>query len=405
MAQLAKFVAALWRNSMQLLSKSTDYVAQVEQLVAEFAKTAVERDKAGGTPQAERDQIRSSGLLKLIIPQEYGGSGESWVTLMQINRRLAEVDSSLAHIFSYHHLGIVAPHIFGNEEQKQRYYRLTVEKNGFWCNGFNPLDRRVILTQEGSQYRLNGTKSFCSGSVDSSFIPVTAVQDGVAGFRVAIVPSDRAGVVINGDWNNMGQRQTDSGSVTFNNVEVDEAEILQPTNSDVFKTFRSCLTQITFTNIYLGIALGAFAAAKEYTKTNARAWITSGVEQASQDPYILHHYGEAAIQLQAAVALADRANQLVQTAWEKQNDLTAEERGECAIAIATAKAFITKTGLEITSRIFDSMGARATSSQYGFDRFWRNLRTFTLHDPVDYKIRAVGNWALNDELPIPDFYS
>lgn len=35
------------------------------------------------------------------------------------------------------------------------------------------------------------------------------------------------------------------------------------------------------------------------------------------------------------------------------------------------------------------MGARSTASEYRFDRYWRNLRTFTLHDPVDYKVRAM----------------
>ena len=33
------------------------------------------------------------------------------------------------------------------------------------------------------------------------------------------------------------------------------------------------------------------------------------------------------------------------------------------------------------------------------DRFWRNIRTHTLHDPIEYKIRDLGNWALNDQLP------
>jgi alkylation response protein AidB-like acyl-CoA dehydrogenase len=51
------------------------------------------------------------------------------------------------------------------------------------------------------------------------------------------------------------------------------------------------------------------------------------------------------------------------------------------------------------------MGARATNAKYGFDRYWRNLRTFTLHDPVDYKVQDIGNWALNDQLPQPNFYS
>lgn len=74
-------------------------------------------------------------------------------------------------------------------------------------------------------------------------------------------------------------------------------------------------------------------------------------------------------------------------------------------AIATAKVAATKVGLEIANRIFEVMGARATSNQYSFDRYWRNLRTFTLHDPVDYKLRDIGNWVLNDELPQPSFYS
>lgn len=393
---------------MQLLQKplqTQDYLAQAEVLADQFAQTAVERDKAGGTPKAERDLIRASGLLNLIIPQAYGGIGENWGTLMQINRRFAEVDSSLAHLFSYHHLGVVAPHIFGNEEQKQRYYKLTAENCWFWCNGFNPLDRRVILTLEGDRFRLNGIKSFCSGSADSDLIPVTAIQEGVEGFRIVIVPTQRAGVIVNGDWDNMGQRQTDSGGITFNDVAIHPEEILEPSTEGAFKTFRACLTQITFTNIYLGIAIGALKTAKAYTQNHTRPWLNSGVETATADPYILYHYGEAWANLEAAILLTDRANQQVQSAWEKENDLTAEERGECAVAVTTAKVFVTRIGLEITSKIFDLMGARATASQYGFDRFWRNLRTFTLHDPVDYKIRALGNWALNGELPTPDFYS
>ncbi|MCR3834291.1 monooxygenase, partial [Pseudomonas aeruginosa] len=39
------------------------------------------------------------------------------------------------------------------------------------------------------------------------------------------------------------------------------------------------------------------------------------------------------------------------------------------------------------------------------DRYWRNLRTQTLHDPLDYKIRELGDWALNQSPPQPTFYS
>jgi hypothetical protein len=54
--------------------------------------------------------------------------------------------------------------------------------------------------------------------------------------------------------------------------------------------------------------------------------------------------------------------------------------------------------LEVTSRIFDLMGARATSARYGFDRVWRNVRSHTLHDPVAYKAREVGTFALNGRI-------
>jgi alkylation response protein AidB-like acyl-CoA dehydrogenase len=111
------------------------------------------------------------------------------------------------------------------------------------------------------------------------------------------------------------------------------------------------------------------------------------------------------VNLHSATVLTDKAGEVLDAAWEKQQQLTAQERGECAIAIATAKVAATKVGLDITSRIFEVMGTRATASKYGFDRYWRNLRTFTLHDPVDYKIRTLGNWALNEQLPEPDFYA
>jgi alkylation response protein AidB-like acyl-CoA dehydrogenase len=119
----------------------------------------------------------------------------------------------------------------------------------------------------------------------------------------------------------------------------------------------------------------------------------------------MHHYGELWMQLKAAISLAEQAGQQVQAAWAKGEALTHQERGEVAIAVYTAKAFVTKIGLDITSRIFDVMGARSTAARYGFDRYWRDLRTFTLHDPVDYKLRDIGNWVLNQELPMVTQYS
>lgn len=394
---------------MQLLNpkSSQDSLAIAQSLAEVFAQTAIERDKAGGTPQQERDLIRESGLLRLMIPTEYGGIGESWITAFKISREFAKVDSSIAHVYSYHHLGVVVPHIFGTIEQKERYYIETVKQNWFWGNALNPLDRRTILTPNGDHFRLNGTKSFCSGSKDSDVLPITATNQATGDLLILAIPTQREGILIHDDWDNIGQRQTDSGSIAFNHVPVYTDEIFGDRTGNIqpFSTFRALLTQLNLANIYLGIAQGAFVTAKQYTRTTTRPWLTSGVERATQDPYILQHYGNLYVDLQATELLTDRAGELLQRAWEQQWDLTDEQRGECAIAIATAKVAATRVGLEVTNRIFELMGARSTSSQYGCDRYWRNLRTFTLHDPVDYKVQDIGNWTLNNKLPKPNFYS
>ncbi len=90
----------------------------------------------------------------------------------------------------------------------------------------------------------------------------------------------------------------------------------------------------------------------------------------------------------------------VETAWDKGEQLTAAERGEVAVAIASAKVLSTRVALNVTSKIFEVMGARSAATKYRFERYWRNVRTHTLHDPVAYKVYEVGNWILNEQIPI-----
>ena len=87
------------------------------QLAAEFALTAVERDERGGTPKAERDALRHSGLLALSIPTQFGGLGAHWSETLTIVREFAKVDSSIAHVFGFHHLILATVRLFARPEQ------------------------------------------------------------------------------------------------------------------------------------------------------------------------------------------------------------------------------------------------------------------------------------------------
>jgi len=377
-------------------------------LAAEFALTAVERDERGGTPKAERDALRDSGLLALSIPTQYGGLGASWSETLTIVREFAKVDSSIAHVFGFHHLMLATVRLFSRPEQWQPWFEQTARKNWFWGNALNPLDTRTVVKDLGGWREFSGKKSFCSGASDSQMLIASAVDENAGGkLLIAAIPSGRSGITLHNDWNNMGQRQTDSGSASFERVRVEESELLLDPGplSTPFACLRPLIAQLTFTHMFLGIAEGAFAEARQYTLTETRAWHKSNTQDVRQDPYVLGHYGEFWVALEGVRLLVERATDLLDKAWAKGPALSAEERGHLATAIATAKVAATRNGLELCSRLFEVTGARSTHASLRLDRHWRNLRTQTLHDPVDYKLHELGDWALNQALPIPTFYS
>lgn len=154
--------------------------------------------------------------------------------------------------------------------------------------------------------------------------------------------------------------------------------------------------QLVFSNFYLGIALGALEFASRYTTSTTRAWPFGGdnKESATDEFYILERYGNYFAHLHATEALADRAGDHISELYTqyqtRKPDLTAQQRGEAAEWVASIKVVATDVGLRVTSGIFEVTGSRATASKVGLDRFWRDIRVHTLHDPVAYKNRESG---------------
>ncbi|WP_110950740.1 acyl-CoA dehydrogenase family protein [Pseudomonas bohemica] len=378
------------------------------ELASEFARTAVDRDARGGTPKVERDSLRNSGLLSLSIPRQFGGLDANWSETFEVVREFARVDSSIAHVFGFHHLMLATIRLFAKPSQWQTWLKLTASNNWFWGNTLNPLDTRTVVKGRSGWREFSGQKSFCSGANDSEMLIASAVDEAAGGkLLIAAIPSGRTGITLHNDWYNMGQRQTDSGSVTFKRVRVEESDLLLDPGplSTPFACLRPLIAQLHFANIFLGIAEGAFEEARKYTREEARPWFRSNATHTAQDPYVLSHYGDFWVALESTRLLVERAGRALDEAWAKGSALTSEERGETAIAIATAKVAASRHGLELCSKVFEVTGARATHASVALDRHWRNLRTQSLHDPLDYKLHELGDWALNGTPPIPTFYS
>ena len=385
---------------------SLDPLSIAESLAEQFAQTAAQRDKQGGNPKKERDLIRQSGLLSLSIPKEFDGQGADWATIFATIQSIARADSSLAHVYAFHHLLIATVKLFAQPQQYAPWFEKTVQENLFWGNTLNPLDRRVTATKiNENEYIFHGDKSFCSGSIDSDMLLCSAYNP-EGKLLIAVIPTQREGVSFLGDWNNMGQRQTDSGTSHFEQVKIHQHELLLNPGplSTPYSSVRPLIAQLIFVHMFLGVAEGAFNTAKHAVQ-GQKAWSKSLTEQAVDDPYIQRHFAEFYVQLESVRLLAAKAVASLQSAWNEGQNLSPEQRGEAAVAIATAKIAATNSSLAITQNIFQVMGARATTAQLNLDRFWRNVRTQTLHDPVDYKYQEIGEWVVSNKFPKPSFYS
>ncbi|GHT91609.1 FMNH2-dependent monooxygenase [Betaproteobacteria bacterium] len=393
-----------------LLSSPEAALEAARQLASEFARTAVARDRQGGIPKAERDAIRRSGLLTFAIGKEFGGSGGSWADTLAIIREFAQVDSSIAHLFAFHYYQLATLRLFGSTQQWQKLHRQTVEQGWFWGNALNRLEHGVIATpRPDGAYEWSGRKSFATGTADADYITLSGARaDDPTQSLIAAIPAGREGITLLHDWDNIGQRQTSSGTAIFDKVVVNSDELLVNPGpfSSPFASARALIGQTVFANLYLAIADGAFNLALAHLRQKeSPPWFESLAPTAQKDPFVLRHFGELWVKLEGARALTEKVNALIDPFWAKAEALTAQERGEFAINVAKAKVATTQVGLEVVTRIFEPLGARATTAKLGYDRFWRNLRTQTLHDPVDYKILELGDWILNGQLPPPSSYS
>jgi alkylation response protein AidB-like acyl-CoA dehydrogenase len=388
------------------------WLARAREVADILATDAVDRDNANGTPYAEVRVLKQAGLVTLLGPTAHGGGGQSWDTAYRVIREVARGDGSIGQLLGYHYLWAWAARLVATDEQIAAVEELYTVGNLLFGGAVNPRDSDLTVTEDGDQLVFTGRKSFSTGGQVSDLTVLEGVLDGTDTHIFAIVPTAQPGIVFAGDWDNLGQRLTESGSVEITGVRVDWAsaagfvgKVFQPLT---YNTLNVPAIQLVFANFYLGIAQGALETATAYTRSKSRAWPYGGddKQRASDEWYILEGYGQLQSKLWADEALIDRAGaEISAVLHDARENLTERRRGEIAVQVAAAKLRIVEDGLETTTKVFELTGARASANAVGLDIFWRNLRTHSLHDPLPYKKREVGQYVLLNEVPEPSWYT
>ena len=385
---------------MTVAPKDAETIAR--ELAPRIREGAAERDRERNYPDEEMALLKKSGLLGLFVPKEYGGLDVDCETAVRVLAILAEADPNVAQNTQPHHSGMEFLKFGGTELLKEYYLRRVAEQGILVTNAVVEISKKHILEYnarlrpDGENFYLNGVKFYATGSrwADAFFGP--AIVEGTDEARLAFFGANEPGVIVQDDWDGMGQRTTASGTVEFHDVFVpgDFCIPAEPFNAP--NSYLGPHAQSMLAAIYLGMARGALADTVDYLQTQARPWFETGLETATEDPYIMHHIGEMQVAVDGAGLLLNHAAKVLDRA---RTTLEVHDKNAASIAVAEAKAATTEAALKVTSELFQVCGARSTRSSSNLDRHWRNARTLTLHDPVDYKYRTVGDYVLNGTPP------
>jgi alkylation response protein AidB-like acyl-CoA dehydrogenase len=376
-----------------------------------FRVGAAERDRDRAFPYEQCAEFRASGLLGLMVPREFGGYGGSFVDLMKVVNLISAGDSNIGQMYQLHTGGIRLMQEFASPEVQARWLPRFASGELWITNAYSEVGTPSVnhfnttVRRDGDGWRLSGKKFYCTGSLagDITFGPCQVAESDEV--RVFFAPTDAEGVTIHDDWSGFGQRTTASGTTEFDEVWIPDELCLASPDSDGGGggAVTSLNYQAVHTGVFVGIARNALDDAVGFVRERARVWYESPAEKASEDPYTLLRVGEMKTAVEAAELLSLRAAELCDIAAENPGD--AHARGEASVVTGEARRAAAEAAMEAGSTLFKVCGAGSVLEKYGFDRHWRNARTLSLHNPLDFKSAHAGDFLLNDRLPAVDSYN
>jgi acyl-CoA dehydrogenase len=365
----------------------TDEQKNLRDLAHDFAEKEIRPvawayDRDATWPREVIERAWEVGLMNPHIPEEYGGAGASFTDGVLIEEELGWGCSGIGTSISCNGLASAPVLLGGSEQIKKTYLGMLTEAPTIasFCltepgAGSDVSGMRTRAVKQGDKYVLNGSKTFITNGGYADWFTVYAKTDPDAGHRgisAFVVPRD-AGVIVDKHEDKMGQRASNTATVSFNDVEIPAANLLAEENHG----FRLAMMTLDRTRpgvaaMATGIARAAFEFATEYSKERVQFGVPIAMHQAIQ------------------FLIADMATKVHLSRLATWNSAVLLDQGKRnTLESSHAKRFAADTAMEVTTDAVQIYGGYGFLKEYPVEKLMRDAKIMQLYEGTSQIQRLV----------------
>ncbi|MBA4302403.1 Acyl-CoA dehydrogenase [Algoriphagus alkaliphilus] len=313
------------------------------------------------------------GLMGVLVPTEYGGSGFGYNEYVTAILELTKMDPSIGLSMAAHN-SLCTGHImmFGTEDQKRKYLPklASCEWLGAWGltepnTGSDAGNMRTVAVKEGEYYILNGAKNFITHGISGDVAVVIARTGEVGdshGMTAFIIERGTPGFKGGRKEDKLGMRASETAEMIFEDCKVHESQVLGKVGDGFIQSMKILDGgRISIAALSLGIAEGALEASIQYSKERHQF-----NKPISSFQGISFKLADMATQLEAAKLLTFKAADL-------------KNRGEkVTLAGAQAKLYASEVCVSISNEAVQIFGGYGFTKDYPVEKFYRDSKLCTI---------------------------
>jgi alkylation response protein AidB-like acyl-CoA dehydrogenase len=350
----------------------------IAQMVRDFAEKEIrpkmmEWDESQEFPVPVFKKLGELGLMGVLVPTEYGGSGFGYFEYVTAIVEVARVCGSIGLSLAAHN-SLCTGHImyFGNEEQKQKYLTklATAEFIGAWGltetnTGSDSARMLTVAEKDGDHYVINGAKNFITHG-KSGDVAVVIVRTGAKGdsrgMSAFIIERGTPGFTSGKKENKLGMRASETTELIFQDCRVHKSQLLGQEGEGFIQAMKVLDGgRISIAALGLGIAKGAYDAAVKYSKER-------------------HQFGQPISNFQAiSFKLADMATQIEAAELLIYQAADMKNRGERMTKEgAMAKYYSSEVAVRVSTEAVQIFGGYGYTKDFPVEKFYRDSKLCTI---------------------------